>query len=134
MERAQGCLLVNHGISRATALAADTDALVSWDAVVISPSFRAAVGREAVIRQNYLHSAKQASRKLSLTGGVSLFLCFRPWQLRDLQGHNPVSVRSQLQRKTFKTWDVLAGKYCTGLEPSPSGAKKYPGPPSLVVS
>lgn len=62
MERAQGCLLENHGISRATALAAD--ALVSWDAVVISPSFKAAVGHEAVIRQDHLHSAKQASRKL----------------------------------------------------------------------
>lgn len=47
MERAQGCLLENHGISRATALAADADALVSRDAVVISPSFRAAVGHEA---------------------------------------------------------------------------------------
>lgn len=66
MERAQGCLLENHGISRATALTADTDALVSWDAVVTSPSFRAAVGHETVIRQDHLHSAKQASRKLSL--------------------------------------------------------------------
>lgn len=95
LERAQGCLLENHGISRATALAVDTDALVSRDAVVISPSFRAAVG--------HLHSAKQASRKLSLTGGVALVLCFRPGQLRDLQCHNSVSVRSQLQRKTLKT-------------------------------
>ena len=103
LERAQIFLLENHGISMATALAADTDALVSRDAVVISPSFRAAVGHEAVIRQDHLHSAKQASRKLSLTGGVSLVLCFRPGQLRDLQCHNPVSVRSQLQRKTLKT-------------------------------
>lgn len=76
---------------------------LSRDAVVISPSFRAAVRHEAVIRQDHLHSAKQASRKLSLTGGVSLVLCFRPGQLRDLQCHNPVSVRSQLQRKTLKT-------------------------------
>lgn len=96
LERAQGCLLENHGISRATALTADTDALVSRDAVV-------SVGHEAVIRQDHLHSAKQASRKVSLTGGVSLVLCFRPGQLRDLQCHNPVSVRSQLQRETLKT-------------------------------
>lgn len=76
MERAQGCLLESHGISRATALPTDTDALFSCDAVVIRQSFRAAVGLEAVNRENHLHSAKQASRKLSLTGGAA-FLATR---------------------------------------------------------
>lgn len=103
----------------ATALSRGTDT------GVVRQSFRAAVERETVTREAYLHSANLASHKLSPTKGacsLQLVLGFKPWHPRDLQCQSPVSGVTDTQ-------DALAGWHCTSFwELSPNGARD---PPSL---